>query len=313
MRGGNFKWDDLRYFLAVARTGRLTSAAIQLHQYHTTVSRRILALETSLAAPLFDRTPQGYTLTEFGQRLLVTAEAIENTTLAAPADVRGSKPLVSGSVRIGAPDGFGTFFLAPRLGNLRGQFPQLDPELVAMPRIFSLSKREADIAIGLSRPKEGRVFARKLTDYQLGLYATRVYLTGRPAIRNVADLRDNILIGYVDEYIFTPELDYLPLILPGLAAHIRSSNLVAQHNATLAGAGICVLPRFMARGNSRLVPVLEDTVKLVRTFWLIAHADLRNRPQIRATSDFIAREVRAARSVFLGEETVTLPRGRRSR
>lgn len=309
MRGGKLRWDDLRYFLAVARTGRLTKAAVQLHQNHTTVSRRIVALEKALLAPLFDRAPQGYTLTEFGQRLLVTAEAIENMTLAAPADIRGSKPLVSGNVRIGAPDGFGTFFLARRLGNLRRQFPQLDPELVAMPRIFSLSKREADIAIGLSRPKEGRLFARKLTDYQLGLYATRAYLAGRPAIRNVADLRHNTLIGYVEEYIFAPELDYLPLILPGLTAQIRSSNLVAQYNATLAGAGICVLPLFMVRQNSRLIPVLEDAVRLVRTFWLITHADLRNRPQIRATSDFIVREVRAARSVFLDEETAAPRQG----
>lgn len=310
MRGRNFNWDDLRYFLAVARTGRLTKAAIQLHQNHTTVSRRIMALERALAAPLFDRAPQGYTLTEFGQRLLATAEAIESMTLAAPGDIRGSKPPVSGSIRIGAPDGFGTFFLAPRLGHLCREFPYLDPELVAMPRVFSLSKREADIAIALKRPSEGRLYARKLTDYQLGLYTTPAYLAGKPAIRNVADLRNHMLIGYVEEYIFTPELDYLPLILPGLTVQIRSSNLVAQYNATLAGTGICVLPLFMAGRDARLIPILEDTVRLIRTFWLITHADLRNLPQIRAASDFIVREVRAARSIFLDEEVVGSRRGR---
>jgi DNA-binding transcriptional LysR family regulator len=311
MRGDHFKWDDLRYFLAVARTARLTKAAIRLHQNHATVSRRIAALEKALAAPLFDRGPQGYRLTEYGRRLLATAEAIENMTLTAPADIRGSKPPVSGSIRIGAPDGFGTFFLAPRLGRLCRDFPYLDPELVAMPRVFSLSKREADIAIALKRPSEGRLFARKLTDYQLGLYTTQAYLAGKPAIRNVADLRDHMLIGYVDEYIFTPELDYLPLILPGLTAQIRSSNLVAQYNATLADTGICVLPLFMAGRNARLIPILEDTVRLVRTFWLITHADLRNLPQIRAASDFIVREVRAARPVFLDKDNGVSRRGRR--
>ncbi|GIK81819.1 MAG: LysR family transcriptional regulator [Pseudorhodoplanes sp.] len=301
MRGDRFDWDDLRYFLAVARAGRLTAAAVRLQQNHTTVSRRIEALEKALAAPLFDRGPQGYRLTEFGQRLLATAEMVESATLAAPTNIRGSKPPVSGSVRIGAPDGFGTFFLAPRLGQLCRDFPQLDPELVTMPRLFSLSKREADIAISLNRPVEGRLFARKITDYELGLYATKSYLSGKPAIRGVADLHGHRLIGYVDDYIFTPELNYLPLILPGLTAQIRSSNLVAQYNATLAGAGVCVLPLFMAGREPRLVPVLADKVRLVRTFWLVTHADLHSLPQIRAISDFIAREVKAARALFLDD------------
>jgi DNA-binding transcriptional LysR family regulator len=301
MRGGRFDWDDLRYFLAVARAGRLTTAAIRLRQNHATVSRRVEALEKALAARLFDRSPQGYRLTEFGQRLLAIAETIENAMLAAPADIRGSKPPVSGNIRIGAPDGFGTFFLAPRLGGLCRDFPQLDPELVTMPRVFSLSKREADIAISLSRPAEGRLFARKLTDYELGLYATKSYLSGAPAIRGTTDLRGHRLIGYVDDYIFTPELNYLPLIEPGLTAQIRCSNLVAQYRAALAHAGICMLPLFIAGRESRLVPVLPDSVRLTRTFWLITHADLHNLPPVRATSDFIAREVKAARAVFLDE------------
>ncbi|MGE3870931.1 MAG: LysR family transcriptional regulator [Pseudorhodoplanes sp.] len=301
MRGDHFDWDDLRYFLAVARAGRLTAAAVRLQQNHTTVSRRIEALEKALAAPLFDRRPQGYRLTEFGQRLLATAETVESATLAVPTNIRGSKPPVSGGVRIGAPDGFGTCFLAPRLGQLCRDFPGLDPELVTMPRLFSLSRREADIAISLNRPAQGRLFARKLIDYELGLYATKGYLSGRPAIRHAADLRNHLLIGYVDDFIFTPELNYLPHILPGLTAQIRASNLVAQCYATLAGAGICVLPLFMAGQEPRLVPVLRESVRLVRAFWLVTHADLHNLPQIRATSDFVAREVKAARAIFLND------------
>jgi DNA-binding transcriptional LysR family regulator len=301
MRGGRFDWDDLRYFLAVARTGRLTTAAVRLRQNHATVSRRVEALEKALAARLFDRSPQGYRLTEFGQRLLAIAEMLENAMLAAPASIRGSRPPVSGNIRIGAPDGFGTFFLAPLLGGLCRDFPQLDPELVTMPRVFSLSKREADIAISLNRPAKGRLFARKLTDYDLGLYATKSYLSGAPPVRSAADLRNHRLIGYVDDYIFTPELNYLPLILPGLTAQIRCSNLVAQYSATLASAGVSVLPLFIAGREPRLVPVLQDSVRLTRTFWLITHADLHNLPPIRATSDFIAREVKAARTIFLDE------------
>ena len=145
------------------------------------------------------------------------------------------------------------------------------------------------------------LFARKITDYELGLYATKTYLSGAPPIRSATDLGGHRLIGYVDDYIFTPELHYLPLIQAGLTAQIRCSNLVAQYRATLAHAGICVLPLFIAGQEPRLVPVLPDSVRLTRTFWLITHADLHDLPPIRATSDFIAREVKAARAVFLDE------------
>lgn len=298
---GGFDWDHLRYFLAVARTGRLTAAAQRLRQDHTTVSRRVAALERALATPLFERSPQGYGLTAAGRRLLVTAEAMERTALAAHKEIQGDGPLVSGSVRIGAPDGFGSYFLAPRIGGLIREFPDLRPELVALPRVFSLSKREADIAIGLSRPTEGRLYARKLTDYRLGLYATPAYLAGHPPIVAPGDLKAHVLIGYAEDFIFSPELDYLPLIAPGVAPQFRSSTLVAQMQATLAGAGLCVLPCFMAAGQPGLVPVL-DAVSIVRTFWLITHADLHDLPRIRATGDFIAREARAARTLFVPEE-----------
>ncbi|HEV2673893.1 MAG TPA: LysR family transcriptional regulator [Aliidongia sp.] len=299
-----FDWDHLRYFLAVARTGRLTAAAARLRQDHTTVSRRIAALERALATPLFERSPQGYGLTSAGRRLLVTAEAMERTALAAHKDIQGDGPLVSGTVRIGAPDGFGSYFLAPRVGGLIREFPDLRPELVALPRVFSLSKREADIAIGLSRPTEGRLYARKLADYRLGLYATPSYLAGHPPIETPDDLKRQVLIGYAEDFIFTPELDYLPLIAPGAVPQFRSSTLVAQLQATLAGAGLCVLPCFMALGHPGLVPVL-DTVSILRTFWLITHADLHDLPRIRATGDFIAREARAARTLFVPEERPT--------
>ncbi|HLY55243.1 MAG TPA: LysR family transcriptional regulator [Stellaceae bacterium] len=299
MYGREFDWDHLRYFLAVARTGRLTAAAAQLRQDHATVSRRVAALEASLGVPLFERSLQGYRLTEFGLRLMPTAETMERGALAALHETRGDDPPVSGTVRIGAPDGFGSAFLARRIAKLCEAFPRLTVELVAMPRIFSLSRREADIAIGLSRPSEGRLHAVKLTDYRLGLYAAPDYLARRPVIETVEDLRSHTLIGYVEDFIFTPELDYLPLIAPGLAPQIRSSNLVAQYAAAVSGAGICVLPYFMASAEPGLVPVLGDTVSLTRTFWLVTHADLHALPRIRATSEFIARQVAENRTRFL--------------
>ena len=296
-----FDWDDLRFFLAVARAGRLTVAARRLGADHATVSRRITALETALKAKLFERRPQGYALTQQGERLLAKAEAMETEALAASSEIGGADLALSGAVRIGAPDGFGTSFLAPRLSKFASLYPELEVQLVAMPRLLSLSKREADIAISLAPPKEGKIVARKLTDYQLGLYAADNYLARVTAPATREDLFDHPIIGYIDDLIFTPELDYLDEVAKGLRAQIQSSNLVAQLNSTLAGAGICVLPNFMVQNYPTLRPVLADEVKIQRSFWLIVHADLKDVARVRATVDFLVKEAKGSRTLFQPE------------
>jgi DNA-binding transcriptional LysR family regulator len=294
-----FDWDDLRFFLAVARAGRLTVAARRLGADHATVSRRISALEGALKAKLFERRPQGYALTEHGERLLSKAESMETQALAVSSEIGGADLALSGTVRIGTPEGFGTLFLAPRTAAFAAQYPDLEIQLIAMPRLLSLSKREADVAVSLAPPKEGRIVARKLTDYRLGLFATGEYLARHPAIGAAEDLHAHEMIGYIDDLIFTPELDYLDEISKGLRPRLQSSNLVAQMHAALADAGICILPHFAASLEPRLRPVLADKVSIVRSFYLIVHADLKDVARVRATMDFLVREVRAARSLFM--------------
>lgn len=293
-----FDWSDLYYFLAVARAGRLTIAARRLQVDHSTVSRRIAALETALCTRLFDRRQRGYRLTDQGERLLTAVEMIEATASTIPVQIGGSDLSASGSVRIGAPDGFGSLFLAPRIGKLLQMHPGLQIELVATPRIFSLSKREADIAIGLSRPREGRLYARKLTDYELGLYASEKYLSMRGPIKDRRELAGHQFIGYIEDLIYAPELDFMEEIAKEIHPAFKSSNPIAQLHATLAGDGIAVLPDFMTAGESTLVPVLPKQVKLTRTLWLIIHSDMRDLARVRVTADFILREVHAARIWF---------------
>lgn len=292
-------WNDLRYFLAVARTGRLTSASRSLGTDHATVSRRVKAIEQALAARLFERSPRGYALTGAGERLLVHAERMESAAAQAQNEIAGENMALGGAVRIGAPDGFGTYFLATRIGALCRRYPDLDLQIVAMPRVFSLSKREADIAISLERPTEGRLVSRKLTDYRLGLYAAPAYLKRAGPVDALDDLARHTVIGYIAELIFTPELDYLPQVLPQLRPQLTSSNLVAQFNACRAGAGLCILPEFMAAQVDDLVQVLPTEITLTRTFWLILHADLRDTARVRAVADFIVEEVEANRALFL--------------
>ncbi len=296
-----FDWDDLRFFLAVARSGRLTAAARRLGADHATVSRRVTSLEEALKAKLFERRPQGYTLTPHGERLLAKAESMETEALAIQSDIGGADMALAGTVRIGAPDGFGTSFLAPRLTGLARSYPGLELQLIAMPRLLSLSKREADVAITLAPPKEGKVVARKLCDYRLGLYAAQDYLDSTPPITAPDDLFEHRIVGYIDDLIFTPELDYLDEVAKGLRAQVQSSSVLAQMNAVIAGAGIGVIHHFMAEGDERLVPVLPEAVSITRSFWLLVHADLKDVARVRATVDFIVRETKACRALLMGE------------
>ncbi len=295
-----FDWDNLKAFLAVARTGRLTAAAARLGADHTTVARRIGALEHALKAKLFDRSPTGYALTAHGERLLETAEAMETLALSAQAAVGDADLSVSGVVRIGAPEGFGSYFLAPRLTALGERHPDLEVQLVAIPGVLSLSKREADLAISLSPPREGRLLTRKLTDYRLSLYAAPGFLEAGPPIRSRADLSGRRFIGYIEELLYAPELDYLQAPDIEITARLKSSNLIAQLQAALAGGGLCVLPDFIAAREPGLVPVLPEAVGLVRSFWLVTHADLRGLARVKAVTEFLVEAVRARRAEFAG-------------
>jgi DNA-binding transcriptional LysR family regulator len=294
----DFNWNDLRAFLAVARTARLTTAAARLGMDHTTVGRRIAALETGLGARLFDRSPQGYALTPHGERLLPTAERIESLTLAAAADLGEADQAVSGVVRIGAPEGFGSYVLAPLMAPLAERHPGLDIQLIAISGVLSLSKREADIAVTLSAPREGRLVSRKLTDYGLSLYAAPAYLNARPPIRTRADMAGQRFVGYIEDLLYSPELDYMQAPDVDIHVSVQSSNLIAQLQATLAGAGLCVLPDFIAVKQPGLVRVLPDAVHLERSLWLVVHADLKALARIRVVTDMIVASVRADRDLF---------------
>ena len=178
----NDNWDDYRYFLAVARSGTLSAAAEQLGTEHTTVARHIHALERTLNTRLFHKSHTGYALTDAGERLLATAETIEGALLASKAAAAGEQE-IAGIVRIGAPDGFGSMFLAPRIHALTERHPRLEVEIFAAARIFSLTRREADIAIGLSGAEHLRVASRRLTDYRMFVYGTKSYLKRAAQIR----------------------------------------------------------------------------------------------------------------------------------
>jgi DNA-binding transcriptional LysR family regulator len=293
-----FDWDDLRAFLAMARAGRLTVAARQMGVDHSTLSRRIAALEHAIGVRLFDRRAVGFVLTPEGERLMTEAEAMETLAVRIGANDASRPGGITGTVRLGTPEGFGTYFLGPRLGALGAAHPELAIELVANPRVFSLSKREADLAVAMSRPAQGRLSAAKVVDYELGIFAAPEYLTRHGDISAKPDLERQRWIGYVEDLMWTPELDYLPHILPTLTPHLRISNVISQLEAIAGGVAIGVLPCFIARTRPRLIRILPEEIRLVRSYWLISHAESKDLARIRLLSDFILREARALGAAF---------------
>ncbi|MEW5421562.1 LysR family transcriptional regulator [Amorphus sp. 3PC139-8] len=290
-------WDDARVFLAVARAGQFLAAARTLGLNQATLSRRVAALETALGSKLLIRRTHGSELTEAGHRLVAALERVETEFIRAQAAIGDHEAALAGTVRIGAPDGFGVGFIAPRLADLVARHPGLRPQLVPVPRSFSLSKREADVAVLVGRPDTGRLVARKLTDYTLSLYACERYLeaNGRPTAPT--DLARHRLVGYVDDLIPTPALDYAREFLRNWRSDVEVSSALGQLEAVRAGVGIGVLHDYLARPVPGLVRVLPE-LSATRAYWLASHESLRDLPRIRATMAFLADAVRANQAHF---------------
>ena len=266
-------WDDMRIFLSVAREESLSGAARTLRLDPATIGRRIARIEHELDVILFVKSPQGYVVTEQGERLLAHAEAAEAAMMRAVSEVRGTASQgLTGTIRVGAPDGCATFLLPQVTRAIQAGNPGLEVQIVALPRVFNLSKREADMAIGVSRPTAGRLRIQKIADYRLHLAASEAYLSRHDRIRTHDDLAGHAVVGYIPDMIFDRELDYLSEM--GLKRVDLASNLVSVQLGWLrVGAGIGVVHDFVLPDAPELRPVLAESIGLVRAFWLIRHAD----------------------------------------
>lgn len=283
-------WDDLRVFLAVARTESLSAAGKLLKIDPATVGRRVARLEAATQTRLFVKSPQGYGLTEEGARLIPHAEEAERATASAVESLSGPSGL-TGLIRLGAPDGCANYLLPQVLTRICQANPGLEVQLVALPRVFNLSKREADMAIGVSRPETGRLTVQKLADYRLHLAASRDYLARHP-VEGTEDLIHHAFVGYIPDLIFDKELDYLTEI--GAPPVTYSSNSVSvQLNFLRQGAGLGVVHDFALPAAPDLVRVLPDRISLQRAFWLIRHADDGRVERLSRFAEALIRESRA--------------------
>ncbi|WP_334174899.1 LysR family transcriptional regulator [Pseudoxanthobacter sp.] len=299
MQHDDLDWDDLRIFLQLARAGRLTQAGRALGLDDSTVGRRIVRLEKALGAALVERAGRRTSVTEQGEKLAQAAEAIESIVLSRVAGLGEEAVPLAGRVRVGAPEGLGIGYLAAALARLTAAHEQLETELVALPRTYSLASREVDIAITLDRPTTGQVTVRRLTDYTLDLYGTAAYFAGHGRPQHIADLTGHLFAGYIPDLLFTGELDFTRLAEGvDVKPRIRSTSVMAQLNAVAAGAALGILPTFLAAGHPGLERLFAGELRLTRTYWLSVHEDVRHRRRVQAVLQALTQQVRTDRTLF---------------
>lgn len=283
--------DDLRFLLAVARTGKLVSAATLLGVEHTTVRRRIDRLESALGSRLLDRGVDGWQLTEIGKRVAESAGQIEQIIERSIGAAAGDDGAVRGTVRVVAPEGFGTLFVVPAIARVQRAHPGVRVELVTSTRPLSVRGSGYDIAITVGSASSSRLAAMPLAPYSLRLYASRDYLARHAPIRSVADLEQHPLVFYVDALLTVRELDLAP-VLTGMTVGFGSTNVFAQLEATRQGAGIGLLHAFMGESDPDLEPVLPSEIDFRLQFSIAVRKESLEQAAVALVRDAITAETR---------------------
>lgn len=294
--------DDLRYLLAVARTGKLVSAAALLGVDHTTVRRRLDRLEAALGVRLLDRGADGWELTALGRDVAARAAPLEHLVEDVLGAASGGDDAVRGTVRLVAPEAFGTLFVVPALARVQAEHPGITVELVTSTRPLSLRGSGYDLAVTVGSATSSRLASETLAPYSVRLYASRGYLAGHDPIATIADLERHPLVFYVDALLTVRELDLAP-VLGGMHVRFGSTNAFAQLEATRRGAGIGLLHAFMADRDPDLVPVLADLVDFRVQFSLSVRRDALTVDAVRIVREALLDEVASRASELVPGES----------
>lgn len=300
-------WDDLRFFLAVARTGSLSAAARALAVNHSTVFRRIGALEEGVSARLFERRARGYALTAVGERMLTIAEQVEDDILALSRTVLGADTSLRGPVRVATVDEL-LALIAPRLYRFYERYPDIELEVSAEPRIVSLTRREADVALRPGgRPDEPDVVGRRLCGLAAAVYASPAYIARHGQPERDHDLDEHRFVGMASSSVRVSMSRMLRELVAEPRIAFRANNMLGQLAGARAGFGLAILPCFMGDPEPGLVRVVDPDPDHVAGVWLLIHGDLRQTARVRALVDFLADVVSADADLFEGRRHCPTP------
>jgi DNA-binding transcriptional LysR family regulator len=291
--------DDLLVLLAVGRSGRYTTAAEELGINHTTIARRIAALEQSIGGRVLARAAGGWELTDLGREALSAAEAVETAVRSLTAGPAGARTL-EGVVRMSATDGFSAYIAAPAAAQVQRRHPRVAVEIVAATRRASQQRSGLDIEVVVGEPQVHRAEAIPLGDYCLGLYGARDYLAEHGTPAGIDELARYPLVYFIDSMLQVDDLDVATSFVPAMRESVTSTNVFVHVEATRAAAGLGLLPCFMADRHDDLVRVLPDAVAVQLTYWLVTRAETLRRPEVAAVVEAIRTRVHEQRSVLLG-------------
>ncbi|MGX9415838.1 LysR family transcriptional regulator [Vibrio sp. WJH972] len=297
----NINWNDLKYFLALKRYGRLSVAAKKLGCTHVTIANRIEQLELAIETKLFFKNSRGFHLTKAGENLLPYAEECERTLRLANENYR-SRQNIRSKIRIGVTEGFSNYYLASRLPQWVKD-KNIDIELVSLAGFTVMTSGEVDISITIGPQKGSNIIQKKLTDYTLGIFASQDYLATRLPITQRSQLTEHPFIGYIEDQVFSSLLKYQNEISPGLQFVYKTTTIHTQCQAIKTGLGLGILPHFVAYDETTLSSVIPSQ-QLDRELWISTSKDLHQFKDLKLTWDFIINSCLAEKHIFISGKNV---------
>jgi DNA-binding transcriptional LysR family regulator len=294
-----WQWDDIRFFLAVARAGSLSGAARTLDVGHVTVGRRVAELERTLGTRLLAKTPDGFTVTPEGQAILQQCAEMEKVALTVERIAAGRDARVSGSLRLTATEPIAYQVLLPVIARLRRDYPELQFDIIAGVRTLDIARRDADLAVRFARPTNSELVVRKLGVVGFSLYASEHYLADRGIPRRGEGLGGHDVITFTRAPTAASPF-FLGESLSGARVPARCDNPLLQVEAAANHLGIAELACFIGDGHADLRRIWPDEAPALRTAWLIFHQDLRRSARVKLVSAALADEFRRQRRVLEG-------------
>jgi len=293
-------WDDLKYFLAVARAGTLSGAARTLGVNHSTVFRRIQEFEDRLGVRLFDRLPTGYVLTVEGDDMLASVEKVDAEIDGLNRRLSGRDLRLSGLLRITTTSTLMHWLLAPHFAAFKKACPGIDLELVVATDFFNLSKRQADVAIRPTLNPPETLIGRRLSKLAFAPYACGGYLSTNKGAKE--PLKAHTWIGFDDNLAHLAAATWMRETLPGAVIGLRVNTLTAMVSAAKTGMGAALLPCFMGDQEKQLSRLQPPVAKAGSELWLLTHEDLKNTARVRAFMDFFADAIKADKDLLEGRK-----------
>jgi DNA-binding transcriptional LysR family regulator len=296
-----FDWDDLRYFLAVARQGSTIAAGRALQVNQSTVHRRLMALEHRIGRPLVKRHPTGYRLTELGEEMVAYAEKVEQAVQAFEQQLEAIRRDAVGVVRVTCPEPIiYRITQSSLLDRFHARYPGIRVEFVMSDKYLDLAKGEVDVALRSGDTADNELVGRKIADSFWAVYASRTYVEqhGRP--ERVEDLERHPLVGFDDTMTNHRASKWLRQVAPDGKIVARNNSVLGLVYAAKAGVGVAPLPTALGDAEADLVRVLGPIPELARIWRLLTTAELRRTPRVAAFFDFIVEEIDTLKPILTG-------------